>query len=103
MCTFMVSGRSGCPRARGVPLNELVAVPVDVGRSTAMACDYTGQVLTAAGWQVVELNPGHVAMQRRVNGQRGVKSDPSTGPRPRICCWPAVAVRSSSPTSRWSS
>jgi transposase len=26
-------------------------------------------------WQVVELNPGHVAMQRRVNGQRGVKSD----------------------------
>jgi transposase len=27
------------------------------------------------GWQVVELNPGHVAMQRRVNGQRGVKSD----------------------------
>lgn len=28
-----------------------------------------------ASWQVVELNPGHVAMQRRVNGQRGVKSD----------------------------
>lgn len=114
-------------RTRGVPLEELVAVPVDVGKSTAtaMACDFSGQVLVApfefavnlrgvaelaarvdarlpaatrlvrvgveaAGhyhrplttsgafpdvWQVVELNPGHVAMQRRVNGQRAVKSD----------------------------
>jgi len=114
-------------RTRGVPLERLVAVPVDVGKSTAtaMACDFAGQVvvppvgfalnlsgvaglvarvearLAAAtrlvrvgveaaghyhrplttsgvwpdGWQVVELNPGHVAMQRRVNGQRGVKSD----------------------------
>jgi len=32
---------------RGVPLEQLVAVPVDVGRSTAaaMACDFTGEVL----------------------------------------------------------
>jgi transposase len=117
-----LSARSG-----GVPLVELVAVPVDVGKSAAvaMACDFTGQVLVPsfaftlnldgvaelvgrvtaalpspvrlvrvgveaaghyhrplttsgvlpAGWQVVELNPGHVAMQRRVNGQRTVKSD----------------------------
>lgn len=108
-------------------MDKLVAVPVDVGKSTAtaMACDFAGQVVVApfefaldlagvaelvgrvearlpvgvrlvrvgveaAGhyhrplttsevlpdvWQVVELNPGHVAMQRRVNGQRGVKSD----------------------------
>ena len=28
-----------------------------------------------AAWNVVELNPAHVAMQRRVNGQRGVKTD----------------------------
>ena len=28
-----------------------------------------------ASWNVVELNPAHVAMQRRVNGQRGVKTD----------------------------
>jgi transposase len=27
------------------------------------------------GWQVVELNPAHVSAQRRVNGQRGVKTD----------------------------
>jgi transposase len=114
-------------RSVGVPLDELVAVSVDVGKSTAMAmaCDFAGQMLVAPfefrldlrgvaelvgridarlpagvrlvrvgveaaghyhrplttsgvlpdGWQVVELNPGHVAMQRRVNGQRGVKSD----------------------------
>ena len=114
-------------RTVGLALDELVAVPVDVGKSTAtaMACDFAGQVivppleftldlrgvaglvgriearLPAAtrlvrvgveaaghyhrplttsgvwpdGWQVVALNPGHVAMQRRVNGQRGVKSD----------------------------
>jgi transposase len=114
-------------RTVGVALDELVAVPVDVGKSTAaaMACDFAGRVLVAPfefrldlggvaelvarvnawlpagvglvrvgveaaghyhrplmtsgalpdGWQVVSLNPGHVAMQRRVNGQRGVKSD----------------------------
>jgi transposase len=34
-------------RTRGVALDKLVAVPVDVGKSTAaaMACDFTGQVL----------------------------------------------------------
>ena len=110
-----------------MPLRQLVAVPVDVGKTTAMlmACDFTGRVLlravefpmtrdgvsgalarlraalpadvrlvrvgveaaghyhrplTAAGvwpdgWQVVELNPAHVTAQRRVNGQRGVKTD----------------------------
>ena len=37
-------------RTRGVPLEELVAVPVDVGKSTAaaMACDFSGQVLVPA-------------------------------------------------------
>jgi transposase len=114
-------------RTADVPLRQLVAVPVDVGKTTAMvmACDFTGRVLlpavefvmtrdgvgqalarlravlpadvqvvrvgveaaghyhrplTAAGvwpqgWQVVELNPAHVTAQRRVNGQRGVKTD----------------------------
>ncbi len=28
-----------------------------------------------AGWEVVTLNPAHVTAQRRVNGQRGVKTD----------------------------
>jgi transposase len=34
-------------RTRGVALDELVAVPIDVGKSTAaaMACDFTGQVI----------------------------------------------------------
>jgi hypothetical protein len=33
-------------RTAGVPLEKLVAVPVDVGKSTAaaMTCDFTGQV-----------------------------------------------------------
>ena len=114
-------------RTEEVPLRELIAVPVDVGKSTAMvmAWDFTGRVLLAAvefpltregvaqmlgrvraavpagaqlvrvgveaaghyhlpmiaagvwpdGWQVVELNPAHVSAQRRVNGQRGVKTD----------------------------
>jgi transposase len=114
-------------RSAEVPLWQLVAVPVDVGKTTAMlmACDFSGRVLVPAvefsvtregvagvvarvraalpagvqlvrvgveaaghyhrpliaagvwpdGWQVVELNPAHVAAQRRVNGQRGVKTD----------------------------
>ena len=109
-------------------LAELVAVPIDVGKASAMAlvADFTGQRLcmpftfaldrdglielvlkvegalegrqvrlvrvgveaaghyhrpltrTGAlpwGWQVVELNPAHVTAQRRVNGQRGIKTD----------------------------
>jgi transposase len=114
-------------RTAEVPLRQLVAVPVDVGKTTAMlmACDFTGRVLVPAvefamtrdgvravlarlraglpaevrlvrvgveaaghyhrpltavgvwpaGWQVMELNPAHVSAQRRVNGQRGVKTD----------------------------
>jgi transposase len=48
-------------RTRGVALEELVAVPVDVGRSTAaaMACDFSGQVLVAP-FEFV-LNRGGVA------------------------------------------
>lgn len=109
-------------------LAELIAVPIDVGKASAMAlvADFGGQRLTqpftftldrdglielvlrvesalegrparlvrvgveAAGhyhrplartgalpssWEVVELNPAHVTQQRKVNGQRGVKTD----------------------------
>jgi transposase len=109
-------------------LAELVAVPIDVGKASAMAlvADFTGQRLAKpftfaldrdglidlvlkvesalegrpvslvrvgveaaghyhrpltrtgalpTGWEVVELNPAHVTAQRRVNGQRGVKTD----------------------------
>jgi transposase len=114
-------------RTEEVPLRELIAVPVDVGKSSAMvmACDFSGRVLLPAvefaltragveamlarvlaavpagtqlvrvgveaaghyhrpltmagvwpqGWQIVELNPAHVSAQRRVKGQRGVKTD----------------------------
>jgi transposase len=113
-------------RSSGVRLEDLVAVPVDVGKHAAMASvlDFTGAVLAkpfefdldrrgveilvsrvraaapatvslvrvgveAAGhyhlplvggalpceWELRLLNPGHVAMQRKANGQRGVKTD----------------------------
>jgi transposase len=114
-------------RSADVPLRRLVAVAVDVGKSSSavMACDFTGcmlvpptqfamtrtgmhEVITRiedtlpadvalvrvgvestghyyrplvaadawpSGWEVVTLNPAHVAIQRRANGQRGVKTD----------------------------
>lgn len=113
-------------RSSGVRLEDLVAVPVDVGKHTAMASvlDFTGATLVkpfefgldrrgvdelvrrvgsavpatvslirvgleAAGhyhlplaggalpgeWELRLLNPGHVAAQRKANGQRGVKTD----------------------------
>ena len=114
-------------RSSGVVLEDLIAVPVDVGKHSAAASvsDFTGRELTktfefpldrggvaefvsrvravvpasaqlvrvgleAAGhyhlplagpgvlpgdWELRILNPGHVAMQRKSNGQRGVKTD----------------------------
>lgn len=113
-------------RSPGVQLEDLVAVPIDVGKHKAMAkvIDFTGAELAkpfefpldrsgvrslvarvgqvapgsvslvrvgleAAGhyhlplaggvlpaaWELRVLNPGHVSMQRKVNGQRGVKTD----------------------------
>lgn len=113
-------------RSSGVRLEDLVAVPMDVGKHTAMASvlDFTGATLVkpfefgldrrgvselvtrvraavpatvslvrvgleAAGhyhlplvggalpseWELRLLNPGHVAMQRKANGRRGVKTD----------------------------
>lgn len=52
-------------------------VPVKVG---VEACGHYHQPLLApsawpAGWEVLELNPGHVAEQRRVQGRRRVKTD----------------------------
>jgi hypothetical protein len=32
-----------------VPLRQLVAVPVDVGKAMVMACDLTGRVLVSRG------------------------------------------------------
>ena len=52
-------------------------VPVKVG---VEACGHYHQPLLApsawpSGWEVLELNPGHVAEQRRVQGRRRVKTD----------------------------
>lgn len=113
-------------RTSGVRLEDLIAVPIDVGKHKAMAkvIDFTGAELArpfefaldrsgvdllvrrarsampetasvvrvgleAAGhyhlplaggilpasWELRVLNPGHVSMQRKVNGSRGVKTD----------------------------
>jgi transposase len=122
----MVPAAAVTARSSGVRLEDLVAVPIDVGKHTAMASvlDFTGAVLEmpfefaldrrgvellvrrvgavvpvtvslvrvgleAAGhyhlplaggalpadWELRLLNPGHVALQRKANGQRGVKTD----------------------------
>jgi transposase len=116
-------------QTRGIPPEQLLVVPIDVGKHQAMALvsDFTGEQLVGpfrfsmtragvaelvgrvqrvgagrpvrlvrvgieaaghyhrplvsggvlpASWQVLELNPAHVTAQRRVNGQRGVKTDP---------------------------
>jgi hypothetical protein len=116
-------------QTRGVPPQQLLVVPIDVGKHQAMALvgDFTGEQLAGpfrfpmtragvaelvgrvrrvrarrpvrpvrvgieaaghyhcplvsggvlpAAWQLVQLNPVHVSAQRRVNGQRGVKTDP---------------------------
>jgi transposase len=113
-------------RVPGVRLEDLVAVPVDVGKYVAMAkvVDFTGSELAGPfefcldrsgverfvtrvrsvvpesvmlvrvgleaaghyhlplaggvlpeGWELRILNPGHVSMQRKANGSRGVKTD----------------------------
>jgi transposase len=62
-------------RVRGVLPDA--AVPVKVG---VEACGHYHQPLLAPsawprGWEVLELNPGHVCEQRRVMGRRRVKTD----------------------------
>ena len=50
MRTLRGSSLEWTARTEEVPLRELVAVPVDVGKSSAMvmACDFTGRVLLPA-------------------------------------------------------
>jgi len=123
---MLPAAQSLSSRSSGVVLEDLVAVPIDVGKHAAMAkvVDFTGAVLAkpftfrldregvadlvtqvravlpvtvalvrvgleAAGhyhlplcggvlpaeWELRILNPGHVAKQRQVNGERGVKTD----------------------------
>src|SRR4029450_1706535 len=67
---------------RAVLARLRAALPADVAqvRVGVEAAGHYQRPLTAAGvwpdgWQVVELHPAHVPAQRRVNGQRGVKTD----------------------------
>jgi hypothetical protein len=50
MQTLRGSSLEWTARTEEVPLRELIAVPVDVGKSSAMvmACDFTGRVLLPA-------------------------------------------------------
>ena len=50
MRTLRGSSLEWTARVEEVPLRELIAVPVDVGKSSAMvmACDFTGRVLMPA-------------------------------------------------------
>jgi hypothetical protein len=52
----------------------------------------TASGLLPADWELVELNPAHVAEQRRVLGNRGVKTNQNK-----------LHLLMTSPTSRWSS
>ena len=56
-------------RTEEVPLRELIAVPVDVGKSSAMvmACDFTGRVLLP-GVEFPLTRPGLAGMLARVQG-----------------------------------
>ena len=82
--TVLLKPRTGCPMtgpslARVVA--EIVAVPsmnavVRVGIEAAG--HYHRSLLDArwpVGWEVLELNPGHVTEQRRVLGKRTIKTD----------------------------
>src|SRR4029450_9036243 len=67
---------------RAVLARLRAALPADVAqvRVGVEAAGHYQRPLTAAGvwpdgWQVVEVTPAHVTAQRRVNGQRGVKTD----------------------------
>lgn len=82
--TLLLKPRTGCPMT-GSSLARVVADVVDVLPDSAMvkvgieaAGHYHRPLLHASwpdGWEVLELNPGHVTEQRRVLGKRTIKTD----------------------------
>lgn len=82
--TLLLKPRTGCPMT-GSSLTRVVADVVDVLPANAMvkvgieaAGHYHRPLLNASwpvGWEVLELNPGHVTEQRRVLGKRTIKTD----------------------------
>lgn len=81
---LLLKPRTGCPMT-GSSLTRVVADIVEVLADGAMvkvgieaAGHYHRPLLHAAwpdGWEVLELNPGHVTEQRRVLGKRTIKTD----------------------------
>ena len=81
---LLLKPRTGCPMT-GSSLTQVVADVVDVLPAGAMvkvgieaAGHYHRPLLNASwpdGWEVLELNPGHVTEQRRVLGKRTIKTD----------------------------
>jgi transposase len=70
--------------------------PVRLVRVGIEAAGHYHRPLTSTGvlpadWQVVELNPAHVAIQRRARGQRGVKTDPTDLVAISDLLWPGTA------------
>ncbi|MGH3588535.1 MAG: IS110 family transposase [Pseudonocardia sp.] len=80
----LLKPRTGCPMT-GSSLAQVVADIVDVLPTESVvkvgieaAGHYHRPLLNAgwpAGWEVLELNPGHVTEQRRVLGKRTIKTD----------------------------
>jgi len=80
----LLKTRTGCPMT-GPSLAQVVAdivqvLPVDavVKVGIEAAGHYHRPLLNAGwpvGWEVLELNPGHVTEQRRVLGKRTIKTD----------------------------
>ena len=81
---LLLKPRTGCPMT-GPSLSRVVAdigrvLPVDavVKVGIEAAGHYHRPLLNAGwpiGWEVLELNPGHVTEQRRVLGKRTIKTD----------------------------
>lgn len=81
---LLLKPRTGCPMT-GSSLTQVVADIVEVLPASAMvkvgieaAGHYHRPLLHASwpdGWEVLELNPGHVTEQRRVLGKRTIKTD----------------------------
>ncbi len=82
--TLLLKPRTGCPMT-GPSLVQVVAEIVEVLPLDAVvkvgivaAGHYHRPLLDAGwpvGWEVLELNPGHVIEQRRVLGKRTIKTD----------------------------
>jgi transposase len=83
--TKLLKPRLGCPMTgpsvRGVvdTIQRLLPADADVKIGIEAAGHYHRPLLTAdrwpQGWELLELNPGHVTEQRRVLGKRTIKTD----------------------------